>query len=124
VNRSTAAAAAADRPALTEMFSAFADLGDRPHLDAVVPRGWHSIVAETLADGLPRSCARPATIVAGQVVATGAAERVRFGRVRPTDLSAGAPRGARQPEMPPGRTCASKRPSRPPAAPPPHIWRK
>lgn len=62
-----------------------------PHLDAVVSHGGHNTVAETLAHGLPLVVCPirdDQPIIAAQVVAAGAGERVRFGRVRPADLSA------------------------------------
>ena len=60
-----------------------------PHLDAVLSHGGHNTVCEALAHGLPLVVAPirdDQSIVAGQVVATGAGVRVKFGRVRPPEL--------------------------------------
>ncbi|MDL4774235.1 glycosyltransferase [Actinomadura xylanilytica] len=62
-----------------------------PHLDAVVSHGGHNTVSETLAHGLPLVVCPirdDQPIIADQVVAAGAGERVRFGRVRADDLRA------------------------------------
>ena len=62
-----------------------------PHLAAVVSHGGHNTVSETLAHGLPLVVCPirdDQPIIAGQVVAAGAGERVRFGRARPADLRA------------------------------------
>ncbi|WP_026413366.1 glycosyltransferase [Actinomadura oligospora] len=62
-----------------------------PHLDAVVTHGGHNTVSEALAHALPLVVCPirdDQPIIAGQVVASGAGTRVRFGRVRPADLRA------------------------------------
>jgi len=61
-----------------------------PHLDAVVCHGGHNTVCEALAHGLPLVVAPirdDQPIVAGQVVAAGAGERVTFGRARPEAIA-------------------------------------
>ncbi len=60
-----------------------------PHMDAVVSHGGHNTVSETLSHGLPLVVCPirdDQPIIAQQVVDAGAGERVRFGRVRATDL--------------------------------------
>lgn len=60
-----------------------------PHLQAVVCHGGHNTVCESLAHGLPLVLAPirdDQPIVADQVVRAGAGLRVRFTRVRPSDL--------------------------------------
>lgn len=62
-----------------------------PHLDAVVSHGGHNTVSETLSHGLPLVVCPirdDQPIIAGQVVAAGAGERLRFGRIRPAELRA------------------------------------
>jgi MGT family glycosyltransferase len=60
-----------------------------PHLEAVLCHAGNNTVCESLAHGLPLVLAPirdDQPIVAEQVVAAGAGERVRFGRVRAADL--------------------------------------
>jgi MGT family glycosyltransferase len=60
-----------------------------PHLDAVVSHAGHNTVCESLAHGVPLVVApirNDQPIIAEQVVAAGAGVRVRFGRVRASEL--------------------------------------
>ncbi|WP_433716047.1 glycosyltransferase [Nocardia sp. CA-084685] len=60
-----------------------------PHLDAVVCHAGHTTTCEALAHGVPLVVAPirdDNPVVAGQVVGAGAGIRVKFGRVRPTEL--------------------------------------
>jgi UDP:flavonoid glycosyltransferase YjiC (YdhE family) len=62
-----------------------------PHLDAVVCHGGHNTVCEALAHGLPLVVAPvrdDQPIVASQVVAAGAGERVPFTRAKPDAIAA------------------------------------
>jgi MGT family glycosyltransferase len=60
-----------------------------PHMDAVVSHGGHNTVSEALSHGLPLVVCPirdDQPIIAQQVVAAGAGEQLRFGRLRAADL--------------------------------------
>lgn len=72
------------------------------HLDAVVCHGGHNTVCEALAHGLPLVVAPirdDQPIIAEQVVAADAGVRVRFGRVRATELRAAVQRALTDPDL-------------------------
>lgn len=73
-----------------------------PHLAAVVSHGGHNTVCEALAHGLPLVLAPirdDQPIVADQVVRAGAGRRVRFGRVRASELRAAVHEAVSDPDL-------------------------